>query len=240
VQSEELSGKKMTEQTPDTRKSKRKKHVVLLVMGIIMTMIAQRFKMHNPSTDMLGFGERIAYILFQPPVSYFVVLSIVALISSAISRNIRKFWFPVLAWLFLAAGIFDIVVGGFNEFVLLPRINQNIEELVRSGKLKVPEFDPRERILGHWSSEDNLTHQYFDPNNHLIIINLGQRKDVKYSIEDFSVIERWIKFNVSGADYEPHTRTVYFLGDGTALVVSESSLGKLQTKLKHMGAEQSP
>ena len=83
-------------------------------------------------------------------------------------------------------------------------------------KIEVPEFYPRERILGHWSSEDDLTHQYFGPNNDLKIVNLGQRKDIKYNIEDFSAIEGWIKFSVSGADYDPHTRTMYFLTDGTA------------------------
>ena len=228
----------MTEQiSPKVCETKTKKHIVLLIVGIIATITAQCFKMHNPSAYTLG--GLLAFILIQP-VSYFLILSIIGLIVAAIRRNIRKFWFPILAWLFLAAGLFDIVFGGFTEFVLRPKANQAIEELVRSGKLEVPEFDPRERILGHWSSEDDLTHQYFGPNNHLIIVNLGQQKAVKYSIEDFSVIERWIKFDVSGADYDPHTRTMYFLGDGTAWQVIESSFGKFKTKLKHVGLEESP
>ena len=228
----------MTEQiSPKVRKTKTKKHIVLLIIGIIATITAQCFEMHNPSAYTLG--GLLAFILIQP-VSYFVILSIVALIVAAIRRNIRKFWFPILAWLFLVAGLFDIVIGGFNEFVLRPKANQAIEELVRSGKLEVPEFDPREHILGHWSSEDDLTHQYFGPNNHLIIVNLGQQKAVKYSIENFSVIERWIKFNVSGADYDPHIRTMYFIGDETAWQTIESSFGKFRSKLKHVGPEQSP
>jgi hypothetical protein len=100
--------------------------------------------------------------------------------------------------------------------------------------------NPRERILGHWSSEDDLTHQYFGPNNQLTIVNLGQQKGVKYSIEDFGAIEGWIKFSVSGADYDPHTRTMYFLGDRTAWEVIESSFGKFKTKLKYVGTEESP
>ena len=228
----------MTEQVSQKNyKAKTKKHVVLLIIGIIATITAQCFEMHNPSAYTLG--GLLAFILSQP-VSYFVILSIISLIVAAIRRNIRKCWFPVLAWLFLVAGLFDIVIGGVNEFVLRPKINQGIEELVRSGKLEVPEFDPREHILGHWSSDDNLTHQYFSPNNQLIIVNLGQQKAVKYHIEDFSVIEKWIKFNISGADYDPHIRTMYFLGDGTAWQVIESTLGKFKTKLKHMGPEESP
>ncbi len=229
----------MTEQiSPKVCKMKTKKHIVLLIIGIIATITAQCFKMHNPSAYTLG--GLLAFILIQP-VSYFVILSIIGLIVAAIRRNIRKFWFPILAWLFLVAGLFDIVVGGFTEFVLRPKANQAIEELVRSGKIEeLTKFDPRERILGHWSSEDDLTHQYFGPNNHLIIVNLGQQKAVKYSIENFSVIERWIKFNVSGADYDPHTRTMYFLSDGTAWQTIESSFGKFKSKLKHVGPEQSP
>ena len=228
----------MTEQiSPRVCKTKTKKHVVLLIIGIIATITAQCFKMHNPSA--YTFGGLLAFILIQP-VSYFVILSIISLIVATIRRNIKEFWFPILAWLFLVAGLFDIVIGGFNEFVLRPKANHAIEELVRSGNLEVPEFDPRERILGHWSSEDDLTHQYFGPNNHLIIVNLGQQKVVKYFIEDFSVTESWIEFNVSGADYDPHTRTMCFLGDRTAWQVVDFSFGKFKTKLKFVGPEESP
>lgn len=228
----------MTEQiSQKVCKTKTKKHIVLLIVGIIATITAQCFKMHNPSAYTLG--GLLAFILIQP-VSYFVILSIVALIVAAIRRNIRKFLFPILAWLFFVAGLFDIVIGGFTEFVLRPKANQAIEELVRSGKLEVPEFDPRRRILGHWSSVDDLTHQYFGPNNRLIIVNLGQQKDVKYFIEDFSVIERWIKFKVSGTNYDLHTRTMHFLGDGFAWQVVESSFGKFKSHFKYVGPEQSP
>lgn len=203
----------MTEQiSQKVCKTKTKKHIVLLIVGIIATITTQCFKMHNPSAYTLG--GLLAFILIQP-VSYFVILSIVALIVAAIRRNIRKFWFPILAWLFLVAGLFDIVIGGFNEFVLRPKANQAIKELVRSGKLEVSEFDPRERILGHWSSADDSTHLYF-ASQALIVLNLGQRKDVTYEILDSNSKEHLVKFNVSGADYDPHTRTMYFLGDGFA------------------------
>ncbi|MFA5239549.1 MAG: hypothetical protein WC476_07585 [Phycisphaerae bacterium] len=228
----------MSEQiSPKVCKTKTKKHVVLILIGISTTITTQCFKMHNASAYTLG--GLIGFVLSQL-VLYSAILSIISLIVAAIHRNIRKLWFPTLAWLFLLAGLFDIVVGGFTEFVLRPKANQAIEGLVRSGKLEVPQFDPRERILGHWSSEDNLTHKYFGPNNNLIIVNLGQRKDLKYRIEDFSVIERRIEFSVSGADYDPHKRMIYFLDDGTAWEIVESSLGHFKAKLKHVGPEESP
>lgn len=227
----------MTEQiSPKVRKTKTKKHIVLLIIGIIATITAQCFKMHNPSAYTLG--GLLAFILIQP-VSYFVILSIIGLIVAAIRRNIRKFWFPILAWLFLVAGLFDIVIGGFNEFVLRPKANQAIEELVRSGKLEVPEFDPRECILGHWSSVDDSTHLYFASQG-LIVLNLGQRKDVTYEIIDSNSKEQWVKFKVSGADYDPHTRTMYYLGDGFAWQIVESPFGKFKSHFKYVGPEQSP
>ena len=186
----------MTDYVSSGRKTNTNKHIWLLSIGIITTIIAKCFKMHNPSDYTLG--GLLAFILAQP-VSYFVILSIISLIVAAICRNVRKLWFPILAWFFFIAGLFDIFAYGFTELVLRPKTNQSIEELVRSGKLEIPEFDPRERLLGHWSSEDSLTHLYFGPNNDLVIVNIDQEKVLKYVLEDFSVIERWIKFNVSGA-----------------------------------------
>jgi hypothetical protein len=57
------------------------------------------------------------------------------LVVAAARQNVRRFWFPVLAWLFLAAGLFDIVVRGYTEFALRPRVDANVERLVRSGQI---------------------------------------------------------------------------------------------------------
>ncbi len=231
----------MTEQiSQKVRKTKTKKHIVLLIAGIIATITAQCFKMHNPSAYTLG--GLLAFILIQP-VSYFVILSIVALIVAAIRRNIRKFWFPILAWLFLVAGLFDIVIGGFNEFVLLPKANQAIEELVRSGKLEVPDLDPRERLIGHWifvnpSEEAEL---YFGAQS-VVKIRLGRRNDGSYKILDSNSAEQWVRFEISGGDYtyRPHIRTMYYLGDGFAYLAAESPDGGYRWHVKYVGPEQSP
>ncbi len=215
---------------------KRIKYIIFLIIGILTTIIAKCFEMHNPSAYTVG--GILGFVLVQP-ISYFVILGIVALVVAAIRKSIKKYWFPVLAWLFLIAGLFDIVVGGFTEFVLRPKVNQAVKELVQSGKLEVPDLDPRERLIGHWSSEDDLTHKYFSSNSQLIIVNLGQQTTIKYSIEDFNVIEKWVKFSVSGANF-PHTRTMYYLDDGFAEEIIEASFGKFQSRLKYVGPEQSP
>jgi hypothetical protein len=216
-------------------KTKTKKYIVFFSIGIITTIIAQCFRIRNPSIYTLG--GLIGFIV-SPLIPYFVILGIISLIIAAIRRNIRKYWFPAISWLFFAAGLVDIVFCGFSEFVLEPKINRTVEELVRSGTLS--ELDPRERILGHWSSEDGFTHLYFGSNNDLSIINLNQLKKVKYSVEDFSAAKSWIKFNVSSEDYESHTRTIYFLGKETMLEIVELSFGKLKSELRYVGPEQSP
>lgn len=116
----------------DTQKPKHGKHAALLAIGFVATVVAQCFGIRNPNAYTAG---ALAVIMLSQPIVYFVVLGVIALIVAAIRRNVKRFWFPVLAWLFLAAGLFDIVVKGYNEFVLRPKIDRGIEELVRSGKL---------------------------------------------------------------------------------------------------------
>lgn len=193
-----------------------------------------------PSSGGRGYtlGGMIGVFVTWPPVLAMLIIGIPCLLIALCRRNYRK-CLLVFSILFFAAGL--IRAGGtiLTRCILQPKIHQQIDQLVRDGKMELPDRDPRENLLGHWVSEDDLTHLYFSAQG-LIIVNLGQQKDVKYSIEDFSVIEGWIKFDVSGADYVPHTRTMYFLGDGTAWQVMESSLGQFKSKLKYVGPEQSP
>jgi len=194
--------------------------------------------MHNPSAYTLG--GLFAFFLSQP-VSYFVILSLVSLIIAAIRKNVKKYWFPTLCWLFLFAGLFDIVVGGFTEFVFRPKVDKAIQDFISSGGLD--HSDPKEEAIhilrGHWASEDNLTHYYFSAKK-LIVVNLGVRKDATYQILEARPTENWVKYRVSGAGYDPHIRTMLFLGDGTAWQVSETSLGTFKSKVEYVGRAESP
>lgn len=213
------------------------KHVVLLSIGVLAVVVGRCFEMDDPSAYTIG---GILGFFLSPAVFYLVILGIVALVVAALRGSIKKHWFSTLAWLFLIAGLFDIVVKGYNEFVLRPKLNQAVEDLARTGKIDLrDDLDPRQRLVGHWASEDDITHMYF-ASQRLTIVNFGQRKDVAYEILDFSVMEQWVKFKVSGADYEPHTRTIQIFGDGTALQIMEASFGKFKSGLKRVGPEQSP
>jgi len=103
----------------DTQEPKRKKHAVILAVGIITTIIARYFGIRNPDAYTAG---ALAVLVLSQPIVYFVILGVVALIVAAIRRNVKRYWFPILAWLFLAAGLFDIVGRGCIELVLRPEI----------------------------------------------------------------------------------------------------------------------
>jgi hypothetical protein len=230
----------MNEETrPDTQKPRRRKHAVLLAVGVGTTIIAQCFGIRNLEAYTVG---ALAFIVLSRPIAYFVILGILAVIVSAIGRSVKQYWFPILAWLFLIAGLFDVAVKGYTEFVLRPKVDLEVQELIRSGKLSLPEESSQglhSRLRGHWASEDGLTHLYFSRQG-LIVVNLGQRKDVTYRILESNPNEQAIKFEVFGADYTPHTRTMVFRGHGTAWQVLESSMGAFKSKLKYIGEEESP
>ena len=96
----------------------RRRKIILLTLGIITTVIGTLLFKKNEQT------ENIFSFMIMKLFSYFVILSIVAIIISAICRNVRKYWFSVLAWLFLIAGVFDTVAGGIDAFILQPRIKR--------------------------------------------------------------------------------------------------------------------
>jgi len=90
----------------DLPPSKRKKHIVLLVLGLLMTVIAEGFMAGNPNAYTAG---ALAVIFLSRPIIYFVTLGLFALAATAICKSVKQFWFPVLAWLFFAAGVCDII-----------------------------------------------------------------------------------------------------------------------------------
>ncbi len=111
----------------------RKKHVILLLVGIFSTIIAQCFGIPNPNAYTVA---AIALLIFGQPIAYFIILGAVSLVVAAIRRNVKKYWFPLLAWLFLFAGLFDVAGMGYTRFVLQPQIDQGVQEILRKNKME--------------------------------------------------------------------------------------------------------
>lgn len=195
--------------------------------------------MYLPSSDGRGYtvGAMIFIFVMWPPVLASLLFGVPCLVVAVCRRNYGK-CLLVFSVLFFASGL--VRAGGtiLTRSVLQPKMHQQIDQLVWEGKLELPDRDPREKLLGHWASEDDLTHFYFSAQG-MVIVNLGRQKKARYSIADFSVIEGWVKLNVSGVDYDPHTRTMYFLEDGSAWQVTETRLGSFKSKVKYVGPEQS-
>ncbi len=97
----------------------KKKHWILLIVGTVLIVVGRLF-VHGHVLSAYTFG-RLAAILLTRPIRGLAILSIVALVVAALRRNVRRFWFPALAWLFLAAGVLDVGVAGYWAFVLRPK-----------------------------------------------------------------------------------------------------------------------
>ena len=193
-----------------------------------------------PSSGGRGYtlGAMLFIFFMWPPILAAIILGLPCLVIGLAWDRYTK-CFLVFAILFFAAGLVEAGGTAMDRFILEPKLRQQINELVSEGILDIPDHDPREKLLGHWASEDSITHFYFSSHN-LIIVNFGQEKEVTYEILESNSKEQWVKFNVSGADYVRHTRTMYFLGDGIAWQVTESSLGNWKSKFKRVGPEESP
>jgi hypothetical protein len=203
-----------------------KRHKLFLIVGLT-TIIISRLIIYNTYDSFLAFS---IFTIIQL-ISYSLILSVIALIVALIRRNIKRYWFPCFALLALFAGIFDVCVKSYTAFYLEPRINQGIDELFKNGKIDLPEFDPRERLLGHWASEDKLTHFYFKSDGILKIDNLNNPQNVKYETLEFSASEGWIEISVSGADYAPHTRKIIFIDKNSAWQIVETEYGNFKSKI---------
>jgi uncharacterized paraquat-inducible protein A len=112
--------------------AKSKKYWALFLIGIATTLIAQFIDLENPETYAIGGLIAVGVAQLIP---YFIILGFLSLIATAIRGGIKKFWFPVLAWLFFISGIVDIVVYSYKEFIMEPRSTVIMEELIRNGKI---------------------------------------------------------------------------------------------------------
>jgi len=77
------------------------KHVLCLVIGIGLTVFVH--------------GIDLSRLII-----YFVLLSIIAIIVAAARRDVRTFWFPALALLFLISGIFDVIGIALIQLTMRP------------------------------------------------------------------------------------------------------------------------
>jgi hypothetical protein len=116
------------------------KHIILLATGIIVTIVAiyiQSEKLTKYITPIHIIGYFLSYLI-----PYLLGIGLIALIISPIMGNVKKFWLPAFAWLFLIFGLF-ITVANLSK---IPRFKyafkQNINKLLKQEK-------PPKGILTH-------------------------------------------------------------------------------------------
>jgi hypothetical protein len=107
------------QRTSGATNSKRPLHVVLLLVGICTTVLAQLLSSFN-----------VVNLVIQP-ITYSVILGLVALGIAGARGNARKFWFRTFAWLFFVAGLFDVVVQGYLTLYVRPQLDRALAEVLQ-------------------------------------------------------------------------------------------------------------
>ena len=102
--------------------TKATSHQLALAAGIGFVCLTELFHLGHASVSV------VATDVFARLVIYCVILGGIAGLCAACDRN-KKLWFPVMAWLFLVAGTFDVVASGVHEFIVRPKVESVIEDL---------------------------------------------------------------------------------------------------------------
>lgn len=216
---------------------------VVLATGLITHLVSVAIEPLSLEEEIRGFtagGHFARYMI--PTFFHAAILGGITLVTCLPFKKLRPSSLLVFAYLFAVCGVWDLTMVAYerhvhNELVELTNGEGPKSRLApRDGTSAVP---PRERLLGHWASDDDYTHLYFGSGK-LFVVNLGQKKEVMYRIVESSQRERSVRFEVSGADYVPHTRTMYFLDDGSAWQVMETSFGRVKSKFRYVDRKSSP
>lgn len=84
----------------------QQKHIIMLIIGVVLSIISRTFGLNHLG----GYTAGYYVVTFASVIiGYSVTLSVIALIIAAIRGNVRKYMFAALAWLYLFAGLFDII-----------------------------------------------------------------------------------------------------------------------------------
>jgi hypothetical protein len=113
------------EKTSHRANKKNWKYIVLLAIGAFLTIIVTCIRVWFLSRHNIGVLIVLVLIHLITYFFFFGILSIIALIVSAVKGNVKKNWFPVFAWLFLIASFLNIVIPPIKKFVPNPKIDND-------------------------------------------------------------------------------------------------------------------
>lgn len=99
---------------------------LLLAVGLLVSLIAELLAIRTPGAYTRA---ALACALLSRPIVYFLVLGVVSLGVASLVGSVKTHWFPTMAWLFFIAAVFDLVVIGYAECVLRPRVEEEVAQL---------------------------------------------------------------------------------------------------------------
>jgi len=78
----------------NTKQNNRTKYIILLIIGIILTILAQSFSIYNPNAYTIG---GILAVLLIQPIAYSIILGLIALIMASIRKHIKRYWLVIFS-----------------------------------------------------------------------------------------------------------------------------------------------
>ncbi len=100
------------ENTSQETPKKFRKYIVFLFIGVFVRIIA--IYIEDRSISKCTIPSLIIYFLWYL-IPYLFIFGLIALIVSQRMGGVTKYWLPVLAWLFLIFGLFNIVTKLSNK-----------------------------------------------------------------------------------------------------------------------------
>lgn len=102
-----------------------KNTIIVLVVGISLTIIGKLIGLDDYNDYTIG--GLIASILISV-VSYAAILGLFSVIFAWIRKDIKKYWLPCFAWLFLIAGTVDCVAQSYIAYASQKIMNISLED----------------------------------------------------------------------------------------------------------------
>ena len=173
---------------PVGKQGRRTYLMIILAIGVLATIVAKVLDVANiPEVQVRG-ATLAVYVLacVTKVLPYSLILGVISILVGLVGRNVRKIAFPVFAWLFLLAGVFD--VGGF---VFAMHVNQKVTEI--APKLPMPSSGTENATAAKW-----LPDQFEASTHNTIGLSHYGKGEYAQAIEEFTrAIEFYPEFSVA-------------------------------------------
>ncbi len=144
-----------------------KLHLAILIVGLFFIVASAVLSIGTVSaftaTALLG-------IIMLKLIISSLVLGCIALLIAALKKKPKQLWFPIFVWLLFIVGLLDFSASAYNYYILKPKLNTTISELIESGELRNKKDAPKDLFAENPDILYKMANQYMRgdgvPQNH--------------------------------------------------------------------------